>query len=369
MAASQRRRRLLYLYLPLTLLTVTAAIVRLSVFARVEHPTGVALHWQFGLVELDVFRRSLGLLLIPVGQTIFHAIEPIRSLGELRALLGVLTAGTFILLIALTRRVNGIAGFGLAWFGLLFLPSALLVVMDRGEPMAEHRLYLASAGLFLSVGVAVAAVGARVKTLSPRVVRQCQAMAALAIVLLGLRTVSRNTTWSRPVGLWLEAAEYAPHHWLPRLALGEVLHEQGRHQEAVASFRAAVALRPEETLAYAKLGLCLLETGRLDEATATFERFIKLDARSPVGYGGLGMVAMRARDSSLARRYFLEALVLDPRSVPARQVLAELEEPVNPREALRLCQEIQQLDPQAPGNDECIRRNRARLDASAGVPR
>jgi Flp pilus assembly protein TadD len=200
-------------------------------------------------------------------------------------------------------------------------------------------------------------------------VRQCQAVCILLVLSLAMRTVARNATWSRPVGLWLEAAEAAPDHWLPRLALGEVLHEQGRHEEALGAFRAAVALRPEETQAYAKLGLCLLETGRLDEATRTFQRYLKLDARSPIGYGGLGMVAMRARDSSLARRYFLEALVKDPRSVPARQVLAELEEPSNPREALRLCEEIRQLDPHTPGNDECIRRNRSRLNAGAGVAR
>jgi tetratricopeptide (TPR) repeat protein len=363
--AADRRRRLLYLYTPLAVVAAGAAIVRLTVFAGLEHPTGLTFHWQFGLVELDVFRRYLGLLLIPIGQTIFHAISPIRSLGELRAILGLLTAGSFLALIVLARRVNGVAALGLAWFGLVFLPSALLVVMDRGEPMAEHRVYLASAGLFVSVGVVAAAFGARIGRMGPRAVRVCQAVSVLVVLSLAMRTVARNVTWSRPVGLWLEAAEAARDHWLPRLALGEVLHEQGRHEEALGAFRAAVALRPEETQAYAKLGLCLLETGRLDEATRTFQRYLKLDARSPIGYGGLGMVAMRSRDSSLARRYFLEALVMDPRSVPARQVLAELEEPSNPREALRLCEEIQQLAPKTAGNDECIRRNRARLNAAA----
>ena len=55
----------------------------------------------------------------------------------------------------------------------------------------------------------------------------------------------------------------------------------------------------------------------------------------------------------------------DPRNVAARQSLAVLEETVaaNPVEALRRCEEIQQLAPETPGNDECIRRNRSRLGA------
>ena len=35
---------------------------------------------------------------------------------------------------------------GLLWFLLLLVPSSALVVLDRGEPMAEQRVYLASCG-------------------------------------------------------------------------------------------------------------------------------------------------------------------------------------------------------------------------------
>ena len=53
------------------------------------------------------------------------------------------------------------------------------------------------------------------------------------------------------------------------------------------------------------------------------------------------------------------------RNVSARRSLAILDEiePANPDEALRLCQEIQQIAPQTPGNDDCIRRNQARVNA------
>ena len=42
------------------------------------------------------------------------------------------------------RRVEWPAGFGIFWFLLLLVPSSALAVLDQGEPMAEHRVYLAS---------------------------------------------------------------------------------------------------------------------------------------------------------------------------------------------------------------------------------
>ena len=126
-------------------------------------------------------------------------------------------------------------------------------------------------------------------------------------------------------------------------------------------------MRPQEKFGYMKLGLCLAEMGRLDEAAAAFEALHRLDPASAVASVGLGAVAMLAGDGDRARRYFLETIQHDPRNIAARQSLAVLEETVaaNPTEALRRCEEIQQLAPETPGNDECIRRNRSRLGAHA----
>ena len=58
-----------------------------------------------------------------------------------------------------------------------------------------------------------------------------------------------------------------------------------------------------------------------------------------------------------------------PKDIMARQWLAVLEEEVakNHAEALRLCEEVRQIAPGRLSDDECVRRNRARLDAlSAG---
>jgi tetratricopeptide (TPR) repeat protein len=341
--------------------TVLVGLVRLFVLLTVEHSNSVV-RWRFALVELDVFRRYLQLVVWPAGQTIFHAIDPIQSMTELRALLSIAIA----LLLAFTIwkfRRQDVISFGLAWFLLLLVPSAILVVLDRGEPMFEGRLYTATVGLCLSAGAIAAAVMERAKGVSLLAERRTRDIGFAIIAVLALRTMSRNIVWHRAVSLWLEAAEYAPRHWLPRLALGEALHEEGRHDEAIAMYREALLLRPSEVLTYAKLGQCQLETGQMEAADVTFESLRALDPKSTAASTGLGLIALRARDSAVARAYFLETLSKEPQSVAMRQVLASIAEETDPVEALKWCEEIKHLAPDTPGNDECIRRNRERIEA------
>jgi Flp pilus assembly protein TadD len=133
----------------------------------------------------------------------------------------------------------------------------------------------------------------------------------------------------------------------------------------VIQYRLAVALRPREQFGYMKMGLCLAEMGRLNEATAAFRELQRLDPRSAVASIGLGDVALLEGQSERARQYFLETLDREPGNIAARQSMALLEETIvgNPAGALRWCEEIRQLAPETPGNDECIRRNRSRVDA------
>lgn len=361
--ARERRRRLWRLHAPLIGVTVLLGIIRVAVLLTLEYSSS-SVRWRFALVELDVFRKYVQLVLIPVGQSIFHAIDPIERLTDPRALGGLATVLVFVITIWKLRRQDVIS-FGLAWFILLLIPSSVLVVLDRGEPMAEGRLYTASIGFFLAAGGLAAAALERAKRISPVAKARTRDIGYAIIVVLALRTMTRNIVWHRASSLWLEAAEYAPHHWLPRLGLGEALHEEGRHQEAIAMYREALAFRPSDPLAYAKLGQCLLETGQMEAADVAFESLRALDPGSTAASTGLGLIALRARDSNVARQYFLQTLAKEPASVPMRQVLASIAETTDPSEALRWCQEIKRIAPGTPGNEECIQRNRERVEAAA----
>jgi len=367
---AEERRRLLCLHLPLVGAALAGGAARLAVFVALEHTGDVSVRWLSALDELDVIRRYLLLMLVPSGQAIFHGVRAIHSLFDARALTGLGAVGSITAIAWWVRRLDGGVGLGLLWFLSLLVPSSALFVLGHGEAMAEHRVYLASCGLFLAGALAIGRVEAALGR--ARLIRVL-AYAALTVSLLSLsaRTMLRNAVWASPVRLWQEAAEGAPDEWIPHAVLGEALDNTGRHEEAIAAHRAALRLRPEEETGYMKLGTSLAETGRFEEATAIFEALRLLKPESTTVSTGLGAVAMISGRPDEARRHFLESIDKDPRDVASRQWLAVLEEDVekNPSAALRWCEELQRLTPGRLATDECIRRNRSRVAAIGGGAR
>jgi protein O-mannosyl-transferase len=289
-SAAERRRRFVTLYVPLMATAAIAGIGRLMVL-RVEYPGQVSVHWRYALLELDVARRYIWLLMNPAGQTLFHEVTAIRGLFEPRALLALAASGLLLALAWRLRKVERIASLGIVWFLLLLIPSAALAVLDQGEPMAEHRVYLASCGAFLAAGAGIGRLGDWMVRRRPRM--RWVGATALALVLsaFSAETLLRNAVWADPVTLWRESVDLAPIHFRPRLLLGEALQDAGRREEAVEQYKIGIRLRPMELTGYVKLGLCLAEMGRLSEA----------------------------------RQSLRDAVAVDPHNGPARRALALLE--------------------------------------------
>jgi Flp pilus assembly protein TadD len=360
---ANRRRRLLRLHAPFLGIAALGALARIAVFLNLEQAHGLRVRWSAMFDAAIVLWRYLRLLVLPTGQSIFHEIVPVTTPFEPRAMLSVVGLALVLTVAWQARRRCPIASLGFSWFLLLLLPSSALMVLDPSGDMAEHRIYLASAGPFLMTGAFIGWLASRPLEQGASLRWVAAMLLAPALLSLSGRTLLRNAIWASPVTLWSEAVERAPDHWLPRTVLGESLHAAGRHEEAVAAHRAALAKRPGDETIYMKLGLCLAELGRFDKAAATFEELRTIKPESATAFAGLGIVAMMSGHPDEARSRFHEAIDRDSRDVMARQWLASLEENIagNAAEALRLCEEIERLEPGGLGNAECIRRNRARL--------
>ncbi len=358
-----RRRRLWRLHVPGLTLTAAAAVARLFVFLRLEHPGQTHLEWGLGLVQIDVVRRYVTMMIMPAGQTIFHELAPVSGWLDPRIIGGLGVIAVLLLVARSIRRVEPIVTFGLIWFLLALVPLAALVVLGRAEPMAEQRVYLASCGLFMAFGAIIARLETWLKWNERRKARIVfKTVAVVGLTVLFLDTVLRNAVWGNPVTLWSEAVDKAPTSWHAQLGLGEALHDAGRHNEAIGAFSVAMKARPGEPAIYAKLGLCLMEVSDLKGAAASFETLRQIQPQSPDGSNGLGALALIAGDLVKARSLYEESLLYDPWNVPARAGLARVEElQGNVEGALRRCQEIRELAPETPGNEECLSRNRDRL--------
>jgi len=310
------------------------------------------------LTQPRVVVRYLGLLALPIGQTVDHGVLPSRSLAEpatllaLAALAALLGASAWLLSRDRPRTPAPsrwplawrAAGFGVAWFALLLLPSSLVPLAD---PLAEHRVYLASWGIFLgAVALAEAALEGRLKGPARG------ALAAGLLALLGLLTWHRAGAWETRVSLWSAAVEVTPERARPHQNLGYAWLVRGEHERAVAEFRAALAAGPDPLLQaeiLRNLGSALAQLGRHGEAGQA----LLAAARHP----GVEASARALHATSLvelgllgpARQEAARALQLDPDSVTARNTLGQIllgtGDPAGAAEQFRLAI---RLDPDAP---------------------
>jgi protein O-mannosyl-transferase len=304
--------------------TLGAAVLRIAVLLLLENPGLGTIHWPLVLVEIDVVREYLVLMFRPGGQSIMHSVSAINSVFAPRALLSIALVTGLVVVAIRSRQAHGAIGFGLIWFLASLAPPAALVVLDLGHPMAEHRMYLASCGLFLNAGMAYAWLVARAPSLNWRLRLLRPIALSVGIFTLAGTTIVRNAVWTDPRMLWFDAVQKAPDMWLPQLVLGEALHDAGGHARAVLAYREAIRLRPDHPDTYVKLGLCLAELRRLDEAKAVFEQLRRLAPRSAAAATGLGSIAVLSGQLDDAQTLFNEALMLEPQNTSAQQSLAML---------------------------------------------
>jgi hypothetical protein len=272
----ERRRRWTTVHGPLIGVAVLAGLARVAILMRVESPGRALIHWPYALVALDVVRRYTVLLISPRRQTIFHAVPPI-GLSDFVALLAIALVVILIWFAWSVRRTAGAAAFGVLWFLLLLVPGAVLTTLNVGEPMAEHRVYLASCGLFLVAGDGLG----RLRMWSERTGGAARALVPVVLtvvaVAFAIETTGRNAVWRSPVSLWRESVDLAPAHYRPRLLLGEALQDEGRHDEAMQEYKTVIQLRPKDPTGYNKLGALYAALGRVGEARSTFGRALEVD--------------------------------------------------------------------------------------------
>jgi protein O-GlcNAc transferase len=100
--------------------------------------------------------------------------------------------------------------------------------------------------------------------------------------------------------------------------LGNALKSLRRYPEAAVSLRAAALLAPQSGAVWLNLGVACLEIGRADEAIACFRRAVRLEPTRPEAHNILGHALLTQGRCTAAKRCLEEALRLRP-GYPAAQ--------------------------------------------------
>lgn len=292
---------------------------------------------HYFLTQSRVLLTYLRLLLWPTGQSVDWAFPTSHAITEpavLAAGLALLTVmATALSLLGFGRRwpdgdpdraAARVAAFGAGWFFVAL--SASSTVVARDDVLAEHRVYLAALGVFLSAAVGAERLVAKLALAEPR--RAVAAALLTGAVWLGLAAAlhRRNAVWESAVALWSDAVQKAPHKPRARLGLGNALLARGDHGAAIAHYQHGLSrLRAEAVEAEGplrkNLGVALVRAGRPGEAVAPLRRAAELLPQDPEAAAGLAVALLSTGDLDEAELEAARALVLSPGHALATRVL------------------------------------------------
>jgi superkiller protein 3 len=133
------------------------------------------------------------------------------------------------------------------------------------------------------------------------------------LMLLGL-ALRRAGALPEAVGLLRQAqGRYPGDFWVNHdLGLSCVLMKSGPTDEAVAAFRAALAIRPRNPMLHVNLGLALANHGKLAEAEAVYRKAIELKPDFAMAHNNLGIALRKQGKLAEAEAAYRKALALKP---------------------------------------------------------
>lgn len=247
--------------------------------------------------------------------------------------------------------------WGWLWYLVTLVPVIGLVQAGE-QAMADRFTYVPLLGPFVAV-----AWGAR-DLLAPRAAWRRPAAIAAAVVVVALAAGAwrQTATWRDGTTLFRHALSVTRDNGLARHNLAKALSEQGRVQEAVEQYDAALRLDPDRAVTRTSLGGALLRLNRIEEARGHLEEAVRRDPADARARTNLGLVRAREGRRGEARAEYAEAIRLNPESVDAMTNLATLEfEAGRADEAMRLLERALAIDPTnetARFNLDAIRRRR-----------
>ncbi len=135
-------------------------------------------------------------------------------------------------------------------------------------------------------------------------------LAGAALGLLGLLTWRQCWVYRDPRTFYRALLARNPACWMAHTNLGLLLEGEGRTEEAIAQFEAALQLRPGYAEGCNNLGVGLSELGLLSEALAQFDRAVQLKPGYAEAHNNIGSILYRLGRPAEAIPQFEQAIGL-----------------------------------------------------------
>jgi hypothetical protein len=271
-------------------LLFTLAIIPLSIMntgVPIEESIGRATKTQIVISRHDYlctqFRiviTYLRLLFLPINQNLDYGYPILDSFfnpqvfGSLLILLLIILAAILFYHHSSTGDpAYRIVSFGAFWFFIaLSVESSVIALADV---IFEHRMYLPSIGLLISLSVFVFLL---LKD-SSRAISRMVIKVSFVIILIALSsaTYMRNSIWLSELSLWQDVVKKSPRKARAYNNLGSIYFSKGLTDETILQYKIAISLNPRYVQARYNLGLTYLKAGFVELAIEQFKEALMIN--------------------------------------------------------------------------------------------
>jgi Flp pilus assembly protein TadD len=252
---------------------------------------------------------------------------------------------------------NRCPAFAVGWFWhLITLAPVIGLVQVGGQSRADRYMYLPLIGLGLAVAWCAPPLLKSTRVGSVLLA----AIALVALAGLGVAAFNQSETWRTPLSLYSRMLAVTRGNWVAHHGYAVEVQKQGRLQEAIAHYRAAVAINFGAAYLRGNLAFALYDAGLSDEAIEQLSVFTRMSPGNSEANYRLGLLLGRAGRFSESLPALREATRLRPWFPPGWEALGVTCANLGLRaEAEAAFREVLRIE---PGNQQ-VRRNLERLQA------
>lgn len=292
----------------------------------------------------------LNKILFPVNFNIDPDIEVVTSLVSWNFWVPMLCI-VFLLICSLKVFKSRFIFFFLCWFFIILSPSSSIVTLH--DLAAEHRVYLASAGIFILIGCVISELAQRLEEIQPLRLFSTFIF-CLLVGTLGIMTLKRNAVWQTELSLWQDTYQKSPHKLRPLINLARAHSMEGNTEKAIQFYQKSLVEGPRVFASNYNLGDLYLKKQLVKDATRHFLIASRIEPQIPESFAKLGEIYLSQKEFQLADSYFRHAVELNPRFSKVFKNLGVLNfyHLNNPKKGLAYFSRSLTLDPNQPEADK-----------------
>ena len=247
-------------------------------------------------------------LLFPVNLNIDPDIEVVTSLLSWAFVVPIFIIA-FLLVCSFKVFKNRFIFFFLCWFFIILSPSSSIVTLH--DLAAEHRVYLASGGIFVLLVCEVSLVTHRLVKF-PRLKFSPILILCVLVGVLGVMTMKRNAVWKTELLLWQDTYDKSTHKLRPLINLARAHSLEGNTEKAIQYYQESLIQGPVVFATNYNLGDLYLKKQLVKDAIRHFQLASRIEPEIPETFAKLGEIYLSQNKFKLADAYFKRAAELKP---------------------------------------------------------